>query len=125
MNGIKTAALLFGIALVGLFTTACPERRTIADIEANPGRYQNKEVAVAGRVVDSYGVAIPGTRMGGGAFKIDDGTGSMWILVADGAAVPQKGTQLGVYGTIGSSVTVKGRNYGLAMYEKGRRYPKR
>ncbi len=124
MNTITTAILFAAIALIGLLTTACPERKSIADIEANPGKYQDKEVTIAGVVRDSYGISIPGTRMGGGAYKIDDGTGSIWVVVADGS-VPQKGAQIGVKGVIGTGVNWKGRNYGLGMYEKDRRYRKR
>ena len=122
---IFTMALLSAtIAVTALFTAACPERKSIADIEANPGKYQNKEVAIAGVVKDSYGVSIPGTRYGGGAYKIDDGTGSIWVIVTDGS-VPSKGAEIGVKGTVGSGVNWKGRNYGLGMYEKDRRYRKR
>lgn len=124
MKVFRTLIFLTGIALLGLFTLACPERKNIGDIEANPGKYQNKEVAIAGVVRDSYGISIPGTNMGGGAYKIDDGTGSIWVVVSDGS-VPQKGAQVGVKGVIGSGVSWKGRNYGLGMYEKDRRYRKR
>ena len=37
-----------------LYTAGCPERTSIADIEANPSRYQNKDVVIAGTVRDSY-----------------------------------------------------------------------
>ena len=121
MKKISTAFLCTLVALMTVFAAGCPERKSIADIEANPGRYQNKDVAIAGVVRDSYGIAIPGTQYGGGAYKIDDGTGSMWVVVSDGA-VPQKGAQIGVRGRIGSGVNWKGRNYGLGMYEKDRRY---
>ena len=124
MKTFTTVILFAAIALIGLFTTACPERKSIAEIEANPGKYQNKEVAISGVVRDSYGVSIPGTRLGGGAYKIDDGTGSIWVIVADGS-VPQKGAEIGVKGTIGTGVNWKGRNYGLGIYEKDRRYRKR
>jgi len=124
MKTIKTAILFVVVAAAGLLTIACPERTSIADIEANPGKYQNKEVAVAGVVKDSYGLSIPGTNLGGGAYKIDDGTGSMWIIVADGS-VPSKGAEIGVKGRVGSGVNWKGKNYGLGMYEKDRRYRKR
>ena len=124
MKKFPTAVLVAAIAFTGLFTIACPERKSIADIEANPGKYQDKEVAIAGTVRDSYGVSIPGTRLGGGAYKIDDGTGSIWVIVSDGS-VPQKGAQIGVKGVIGTGVNWKGRNYGLGMYEKDRRYRKR
>lgn len=119
-----TKLLLSGLVMLGgLFLAACPDRTTIADIEANPSRYQNKEVAIAGTVQDSYGINIPGTRLRGGAYKIDDGTGSIWILTEEG--VPTKGAQIGVKGRVGSGINWHGRNYGLGLYEKDRRFRKR
>lgn len=105
------------------FTIACPKRVSIAEIEANPSRYQNKDIAIAGTVQDSFGVNIPGTPIRGGAYKISDGTGSIWVLTEN--TVPGKGTQLGVKGRVGSGVNWKGRNYGLGMFEKDRRFAKR
>lgn len=119
-----TRGILLALALfVTFFAAGCPERRSIADIEANPGRYQNKEVLIVGVVKDSYGISIPGTRIGGGAYKIDDGTGSIWIFTEE--AVPSRGTEIGVQGIVGSGVNWKGKNYGLGMYEKKRRYVRR
>ncbi len=112
------------IAITALGLVACPDRKSIADIQANPGKYQDKEIAIAGRVVDSYGLSIPGTNLGGGAYKVDDGTGSMWVVVSDGA-VPSKGAEVGVKGRVSSGVNWKGRNYGLGMHETDRRYRKR
>ncbi|HUR97423.1 MAG TPA: hypothetical protein VMZ26_05070 [Pyrinomonadaceae bacterium] len=111
------------VVFAGLFAAACPDRTSIADIEANPSRYQNKEVVIAGTVRDSYGVNIPGTRVRGGAYKIDDGTGSIWIVTED--AVPTKGAQVGVKGIIGNGVNWNGKNYGLGVYEKDRRASKK
>lgn len=124
MRAVSTFILLAAITSMVVFATGCPDRKSIADIEANPGRYANKEVVVAGTVRDSYGFGIPGTNIGGGAYKLDDGTGSIWVLVTDGN-VPSKGAQVGVKGTVGSGVSWKGRNYGLGIYEKDRRYKKR
>jgi len=124
MRSLSTAAALVILTVSALFITGCPDRTSIADIEANPGKYQNKEVAVAGVVKDSYGLSIPGTRMGGGAYKVDDGTGSIWVIVSEGA-VPVKGAEIGVSGRIGSGVNWKGKNYGLGMYEEQRKYRKR
>ena len=116
--------ILVSLALaIGLFAAACPERRTIRDIEANPSRYYDKDVAIIGVVKDSYGISVPGTPIRGGAYKIDDGTGSIWVVTED--TVPTKGTEIGVTGTIGSGVNWKGKNYGLGMYEKDRRFKKR
>ena len=57
------------------------------------------------------------------AHKIDDGTGTIWIVTED--TVPNNGAEIGVSGTIGNGVTWKGKNYGLGMYEKDRRFRKR
>ena len=124
MKTFTTAILFIIVGLAAVFTAGCPERRSIAEIERNPGRYQDKEVAIAGVVRDSYGVSIPGTNIGGGAYKIDDGTGSIWVVVSDGN-VPSKGSEIGIKGVVGSGVNFKGRNYGLGIWEKDRRYKKR
>ena len=121
---ILTTAVMSVIVAAALLTAACPKRVSIADIEANPGKYQNKDVAVAGTVRDSYGLSIPGTNLGGGAYKIDDGTGSIWVIVSEGT-VPAKGTEMGVSGRVGTGVNWKGRNYGLGVYEKDRKYKRR
>lgn len=106
-----------------LFAAACPERTSIADIEANPSKYVDKEIAIAGTVRDSYGVSIPGTEVRGGVYKIDDGTGSFWVISRD--TVPTKGTKIGVKGRIGSGINWNGKNYGLGMYEQDRRIAKK
>lgn len=124
MKTVSSVLLAITVAGLAFFATGCPERRSIADIERDPGRYQNKEVVVAGRVTDSYGLGIPGTNIGGGAYKVDDGTGSIWVLVTDGN-VPSRGAEVGVKGRVGSGVNWKGKNYGLGIYEKERKYGKR
>jgi hypothetical protein len=124
MRLLTSSVLLVVVALAGIFATGCPERRTIAEIERNPGRYQDKEVVIAGVVRDSYGVSIPGTNIGGGAYKIDDGTGSIWVVVTDGS-VPSKGAEVGIKGVVGNGINWKGRNYGLGLWEKDRKYRKR
>jgi hypothetical protein len=116
----KTKLFFSGlVVMIGLLAVGCPDRTSIRDIEANPSRYENKEVVVAGTVRDSYGVNVPGTKIRGGAYKIDDGTGSIWIVTEN--AVPTKGTQIGVKGIIASGVNWNGKNYGLGIYEKDRR----
>lgn len=116
-------ALIGLVALLGVFAAACPDRTSIADIQSNPSKYQDKTVAVAGVVKDSYGLNIPGTQVRGGIYKIDDGTGSIWVVTED--AVPGKGAEIGVEGRIGSGVNWNGKNYGLGMYEKQRKFRKR
>jgi len=103
MNYITKLFLSGLVVMIGLLGAGCPDRTRIRDIEANPSKYESKEVVIAGTVRDSWGVNIPGTEIHGGAYKIDDGTGSIWILTDD--AVPTKGTQIGVKGIVGSGMT--------------------
>ena len=114
---MKTASktiLLTLVLAIGLFAAGCPKRTSIQDIERNPSKFYGKDVAVAGRVTNSYGVALIG-----GVYKLDDGTGSIWVITK--RSVPSKGTQVGVKGQIQEGVSFSGRNYGLGLIEEDRR----
>ncbi len=118
---VKTKAVLLSLILiVGFIATACPKRTTIANIEDNPSKYYNKEVAVAGRVDTSYGISIPIIGESGGIYKISDGTGSIWVVTRRN--VPTRGAQMGVKGRIQSGINYNGKNYGLGMIEDDRRF---
>jgi hypothetical protein len=86
----RTAVTLFLVSIV-LFLAAC-ERKTINQILAEPHRYANREVGIEGHVVDSYSV------LGRGVYRVDDGTGKLWIVSDKG--VPRKGSRVGVKGKI-------------------------
>jgi hypothetical protein len=119
-----TKAILLSLAVfAAVFAAACPERRTVGDIQANPSKYNNKEVVITGTVKDSYGVNVPGTPIRGGAYKIDDGTGSIWVITEEG--VPSKGTEIGIRGIVANGANWNGKNYGLGIYEKDRKFRKR
>ena len=66
--------------------------KTVNQIITDPSHYRNREVRVAGDVVDSYSVADRG------AYRLDDGTGQIWI-VSDGG-VPRTSARVSVKGTI-------------------------
>src|SRR4029078_1207243 len=70
---LKRAAFFFVLIGATLLFTACPSQTNIRKINANPDRYRNKEVGIAGRVTDSYGA------LGVGGYEIDDGTGRMCV----------------------------------------------
>jgi hypothetical protein len=108
------------ILMTVAFAAACPERKSIADLESNTSRYLNKEVAVAGVVKDSYGISVPLTNIRGGVYKVDDGTGSIWVFTEN--SVPTKGVEIGVKGRLQNGLSYNGKNYGLGIYEQDRRY---
>lgn len=120
---MKTGTRVFLVTLalsIALFAAACPKRVSIGELQANPSKYYGKSIAVAGTVKDSYGVSIPLTNIRGGVYKIDDGTGSIWVVTEN--SVPSKGAQLGVKGEIQNGVNWNGKNYGLGMMEQDRRF---
>ena len=108
----KIAAVAVLISATLLFK-ACPSQTNIRKINANPDRYRNKEVAIAGRVVDSYGA------LGAGAYEIDDGTGRIWVATRRG--VPSRGSHVGAKGYVHNGFSFGGRSYGTVLEETDRR----
>ena len=113
MSATKNAALLLAVLVGTLLVTACPSQTNIARINADPGRYRNKEVAIVGRVTDSYGV------LGQGAYEIDDGTGRIWVATRRG--IPSRGSQIGTKGYVHNGFSFGGRSYGTVIEETDRR----
>lgn len=110
----RTLLLLPLLLVSALALTACPSRTEIRKINSDPDRYFNKEVGVAGTVTDSYGVPFVG-----GAYRIDDGTGKIWVVSERG--VPSKGARVGVKGRVLNGLTFGGRSFGTAVQESDRR----
>lgn len=102
------------ILAMTLLLTACPQGRTVEQIQRDPARYQNKEVAIRGTVVSSWGA------LGTGMYQIDDGTGRIWVM-SDKFGVPGKGTRVGVAGTIIPTVNLGGRSFATVLRETQRR----
>lgn len=100
-----------------LLLTACPKQTTISQINADPGRYRNKEVGLVGRVTDSYGF------MGKGAYELDDGTGRIWVATERG--VPGRGARVGIKGHVINGITIGGRNFGTVLEETDRKVKSR
>jgi hypothetical protein len=91
INRFKTGTVLVGCILLVLIMSGC-EKKTINDIRAEPDRYANQEIVLAGNVVQSYSV------LGAGAYEIDDGTGKLWIVAKSG--VPREGAKIVVKGKV-------------------------
>ncbi|MEJ7710775.1 MAG: hypothetical protein WKF84_13130 [Pyrinomonadaceae bacterium] len=94
-----------------MMLTACPSRESIGKINADPGRYRDKEVAIAGRVSNSYGA------LNQGVYEVDDGSGKIWVVTKRG--VPSKGAQVGAKGRIYNGFNFAGRNFGTVLEESG------
>jgi hypothetical protein len=113
MPALRKTAVFLALLSGTILLTACPSQTNIAKINADPGRYRGKEVGIAGRVTNSYGV------MGQGAYEIDDGTGRIWVATTRG--VPARGSRVGAKGYVHSGFSWAGRSYGTVLEEKDRR----
>jgi len=108
----KTTRLLVvaPIFIVVLLLAGCPPRRSIAEINRDPGAYTNKEVTVVGTVNHSYGL------LGQGVYQLDDGTGTIWVL-SENYGVPSDGTKVGVTGVVVPTLTFGGKSFATGIKE--------
>jgi hypothetical protein len=89
----RRAALFLLLGAVGLSSLGCA-RTTVARILAEPNRYarQGNDVRLGGDVVESVSL------LGHGAYKLDDGTGTIWVVSRHG--VPRRGARVKVKGRV-------------------------
>ncbi len=113
----RKAAALAVLSLMAcvVLLTGCPPRKSIADIQRDPGKYANKEVTIAGNVVSTFGA------LGTGMFQVDDGTGRMWVL-SENYGVPSKGAKVAVTGRVASTFSFGGRSFSTVLRETQRRH---
>lgn len=90
---------------------------TVAKLTDNPSKYADKDVKITGTVSSSYGISILG--QGGGIYKIDDGTGSLWVVTQRN--VPTNGARVKIKGRVQNALVYNGKNYGLGMLEGERK----
>jgi hypothetical protein len=102
--------LVFPMALAAaLLLTGCGTV-TIARINADPSRFQNRTVHVSGTVVTSVGI------LGTGGYQVDDGTGK--IIVISRSGVPSGGSHVEVTGAVVGGAQVLGTSVGTAIREQ-------
>src|SRR5437870_12067191 len=98
---------LMAIVILGFSLVACEEKK-ISEINADPGRYMNKEVAVVGRVTQSIGA------VGEGVYQGDDGTGRLSVMTNSGG-VPSRGVKDGDRGCVKPTITCLADTYVTVM----------
>ena len=99
-NTIRTrrSGLLLLVGAVSLSALGCAGT-TISKILAEPQHYTHKgDVGLTGNVVESM------SFLGHGAYKLDDGTGTIWVISNHG--VPRRGARVKVHGRIRDVVDV-------------------
>jgi len=86
---------------------------SVAELKYNPGRYQNKTVAINGVVTSSWGLSPLPFKL----YKVDDGTGEMTVVSQSGRNTPTKGARVRVKGRVSDVATLGGRSLGLHLEE--------
>ena len=104
--------LLFLLLIPVLLFAACMEQ-TIAEVKADPYRYQKKEAHIGGVVTRSFGV------LNMGFYELQDNTDK--ILVASNRGVPAKGTKVEVKGKAINAFSFAGVSYGTVIQESDRK----
>ena len=94
--------------------SACALRApNIADLQHNPGRYQDRSVRIDGVVTSSWGVPLVPFRL----YKVDDGTGEVTVI-SQGARTPTRGAHVHVKGRVNEVAVFGGQSIGLHIREK-------
>lgn len=109
----KYRSLAIGPLLLLTLALAGCERETISRIKADPSRWHEKSVTIAGEVDRSFSV------LNYGFYEIDDGTGKMYVVTKRGA--PAKGSRVGAKGKVNNYFTFAGQSYGTVLMEEDRR----
>src|SRR5947208_8786211 len=107
---IKLCCLIGAILLL----SAC-SRVSVESINRDPGRFHDKEITVAGRVANSFGIADAG------AFELDDGTGRLWILSDTHDLPAAHNSSVTVTGQIEQRFSFAGRTFIIILREPRKR----
>ena len=114
---LKRVGLITVICILGLLMVAC-ETQKISDILADPGRFNGKEITVAGKVTS---LSVGALAMG--LYQIDDGTGKL-VVISETRGAPAQGATVGVKGRIIPTFTFLGKSYVTVLRESERKLVK-
>ncbi len=109
-------AVLLAVSLSGCAMRA----RSIADIRDDPGRYDNRQVEVTGRVTSAWSLPL----VPYGLYKIDDGSAEITVL-SERRGTPSKGALVKVRGNVREIANFGASSVGLHIEERGRNVVRR
>ena len=112
LRGVRPVLAVLLAVLVG----GCAARaRNIAAIRDDPGRYDNRQVEVTGRVTSAWSVPL----MPYGLYKIDDGSGEITVL-SERRGTPSRGAVVKVRGNVREVANLGSNSVGLHIEERDR-----
>ncbi len=111
---IKYLPIIVTVVLT-LSLGGCIGRDNIGDISNNIEKYDGKEVNIKGEVTEELSIPL----VSQGAYKIDDGTGSIWVVTIKGT--PSKGKEVSVTGRVNSAFKIGTVSLGIVVLEESRK----
>lgn len=112
-RSLSRLAALLALAAVLSGCAIAVRHPSVAEIKYNPGRFQDKTVAIDGVVTSSWGIPLMPFKL----YKVNDGTGEMTVL-AHGGRVPTKGAHVRVKGRVSDVATFGGQSIGLHLEQR-------
>jgi hypothetical protein len=103
------------VIVIGALLSGCAlavRRPSVAELKYNPGRYQDRTVAIEGVVTSSWGVPLMPVRL----YRVNDGTGEVTVLSQSGR-VPTRGARVQVKGRVSDIATLGGQAIGLHIQQ--------
>lgn len=113
----RSIARLIAPLTLALLMSGCAmalRNPSVAELKFNPGRYQNKTVAINGVVTSSWGIPLVPFKL----YKVDDGTGELTVVAQNGR-IPTKGSRVRVKGRVNDVATFGGQAVGLHLEQTG------
>ena len=101
------------LALVAVCSGCALRSAQIADLQRQPGRFEDRTVTVSGVVTDSWGIPLVPYKF----YRVDDGTGQIAVL-SQNLRMPGKGERVRVKGRVGNVAVLGGRSLGLHLREE-------
>jgi len=118
LAALSVVAVVVGVVGVVVMGAACAARTPrIADVQHNPGRYNDRSVIVEGTVTSSWGVPLVPFKL----YKVDDGTGEITV-VSQGNRTPSRGARVRVRGRVSEVAVFGGQSIGLHLREQSLSY---
>ena len=96
---LSARLLVAPLALALILLAGCTRTTPIKTLLDDPGAWNNKKVNIEGTVSAAVGV------LGYGAYKLDDGTGTILVVTKSGGA-PRDGAKVGVQGVFHTAFTL-------------------
>jgi hypothetical protein len=110
---ISSFVLVIALSVLGSACALSFRNPNIADLQRNPGRYQDRTVYINGVVTSSWGIPLVPFRL----YKVDDGTGEVTVI-SQGTRTPTRGARVHVKGRVNEVAVFGGQALGLHLREE-------